>query len=562
MAKSPQTILKGNPPTSIYQPDIDDLQEWMEDTDALTSQVPTVVADATAQADRAEAAADAAGAFLSVEKRFAEATLAAAISAGLAATANGEDFVATGADVDYVGLYLNDGGTAAEYVEARLPKSGSTPVVEDFETLADDGLIILLDESGNSLALDDPTILTARDEVIAARGTASTLDTRLANGLTPYGDINMPYINEQTLRNVRRKLRLLQQGYSTQLIMNFFGDSWCEGPYIMPYLAKALHDQYGLAGVGWVGFQHFSATSATLYTDGGTQPATPQGNAREDLVTTPVLDGAWSNNNGGEGATYNPSIGGITSSDVGAYVRFGFPANHDAADLHYFGDGTGVVRYSWDGGSTWETSISLTSTTPSHVALSNVPSAAGTLRIEVVSGNVSLAGVYLKSSDDGVRLNALGASGSNSSQWAGVGVSDWAARVATLGADFTGGILATNDQSGAVDASVVGANAASLLGAIAANDPESDLFWMAPPENTRDDPPEVTMAQYTAATRAAAVDGGWAFLDLQSVFGADPSDYDYSSSRQLLDSSDIHPSRPAGGMAVADAILRLISPNL
>ncbi len=461
-----------------------------------------------------------------------------------------------------------------EFVQQELDASGALEF-STFETLAEGGPY-LVDESGNVIAdLSEvgagvADAATAQAEINAARGDAASLTERLDRGLTDYGDLLGPIWGEWKLRSARNKLRLLQQGYSTQLVLNFFGDSWIEGPFIMPYLAKALHDVYGIAGLGWVGFQHFSATASTAYTDGGTQPNTLQGNARDDLVTTPVIDGTWSNNNGGTGAVANPSIGGVTCTSGSGYVRFSWTgATHDAADLHYFGDGTGVIRHSWDGGATWEANTSLSTVGVSHVALSNVPAtASGSLRIERVSGNVSLAGVDMKSSADGVRVNALGASGSNSNQWASVDVAEWAGRVAVLGADFTAGLHGTNDQSGSPtatpDESAV--NVTTLMTALRDEAPTMDLLWISPFENIRSGGSVYPMTDYAAAHRTASVSGGWAYLDLQYAVGDSTDIYENTTNTPFLEplsgGNAGHPSRPEGGMQVTDAILRMIAPAI
>lgn len=53
---------------------------------------------------------------------YTDTTLAGAITAGLAGTSDTETFFATGDDVDYIGLYLNNAGTESEYASARMPK--------------------------------------------------------------------------------------------------------------------------------------------------------------------------------------------------------------------------------------------------------------------------------------------------------------------------------------------------------------------------------------------------------------------------------------------------------
>ncbi|MCT4576894.1 SGNH/GDSL hydrolase family protein [Donghicola sp.] len=90
-----------------------------EIADQLAARSPDAIDVAIAQA---EAARDAAGAFAAADKRFADTTISAAVAAGLSGTVDGEDFVATGADVGYISLYANSGGDALEYAGARMPK--------------------------------------------------------------------------------------------------------------------------------------------------------------------------------------------------------------------------------------------------------------------------------------------------------------------------------------------------------------------------------------------------------------------------------------------------------
>ncbi|MGR3479352.1 SGNH/GDSL hydrolase family protein [Salipiger marinus] len=462
---------------------------------------------------------------------------------------------------------LDDDPAFAATVTAAL---ATKPTASGFETLDLDSPLIVLDDDGYNVNLPSGSGDLAADvaalthELADTDDTVAALTTRVSRGLTSYGDPLGPSLNEWKLRNARRKLRLLQQGHPAQLVLNFFGDSWTEGPYFLPYLATALHDQYGIAGLGWVGFQSHSASVPETYTEGGTQPY-PAGNARNDLVTDPVFHGTWGFENGGQGDDVaTPSVGYAYSSTPGDYVWFSWSgAAHDSADLYYCGDGTGVVRYSWDGGATWSANLALATVGPAVVALAGVPTGtSGSLLIEVVSGNVQISGVPLKSTSDGVRVNALGASGSNTTQWAEVDTATWAGLVAGLGADFAAGMLATNDQSAGTPPATLAANVDTLLSALRTAAPTMDLLWIAPAENVRSSPPTVTMAQYSEAVRQLAVDRGWAFLDLQYAFGADPAEYDKDSPLKLLDGSNLHPSRPAGGMQITDAFMRLIAQAL
>lgn len=467
------------------------------------------------------------------------------------------------------GLYIYpSGGSAWEKdsldLNDRLEHVEDNAALQDvFETLAT-GVTYILDEDEGQLGFlpqtqDDLVDLDARQQLTLSAGDADALAERLDRGLTAYGDPKLAsYLPPGALRNVRKQLRRLKDGTATQVIIALFGDSWVQGAYWILQFAKKLQGQFGFAGLGWVGFQYFGAPSGT-WVDGGTQPSGGgSGGARTDLSGTPIFSGPWTSDNGAGGLA-TPSIGSVKSSTTGAFIRnITFPAGHTSADLYFDGDGTGVVRYSWDNGSAWSADLSLTETGPAKIALSGVPDGTGTFRIEVVSGNVEIVGINMKSTATGVMVHKLGASGSNSTQWAAVDAAVWADLVNSLGPHLVIGLLGTNDQSGSLSPASFEEHIAELMAALKTESPAMDRLWLSPAENTRAN--AVPMTSYAAAARKAAVDGGFAFHDLQYDFGDDVDEYKYSSTLSLLDSSDLHPAAASGGALISDAVLRLLAP--
>lgn len=364
--------------------------------------------------------------------------------------------------------------------------------------------------------------------------------------------------NPSALAATRALLTALDTGASTRCVLAFIGDSWAHGDsYWLRQFTKALQTKYGFGGIGWVGFQWFGTTSGT-WVDGGSQPSGGgAGCSRGDLVAVPVFNGTWTSDNGA-GALATPSIGNVTSTSANAYVRFAFPAGHTGADLYYAGDGTGVVQYSWDGGSNWSANLELTGVGPSHIALADVPAVSGTLRIRVVSGNVNLAGVNLISTASGVVVHKIAASGSNTVMWSSVNLEIWAAQVDSLGPDMLACILGTNDQSGSLAAATFGVNVAAIMGAIATQNADIERLWIGPAENTRDS--SVTMAAYNAAAKAVAASQGFAHYDLAVLFGPDPDDYAFGTALGLLDATNLHPATARGGVLISNAIERLLAP--
>jgi hypothetical protein len=364
--------------------------------------------------------------------------------------------------------------------------------------------------------------------------------------------------NIAALSASRALLAALRAGSSARFSLAIIGDSWVHGDiYWLRQCTKTLQTRFGFGGIGWVGFQWFGATSGT-WVDGGSQPTGAGGCARGDLTAPPVFNGAWASGNG-SGGLATPSIGNATSTAANAYVRFTFPAGHTGADLYYAGDGTGVVQYSWDGGSSWSDNLALTGVGPSRVALASVPSGSGTLRIRVVSGNVNLAGVNMISTADGVVVHKIAASGSNSSMWTAVDLAVWAAQVDSLAPDMFACLLGTNDQSGtSLPAATFGTNVAAIMGAIATQNADIERLWLGPAENTRDN--AVTMAAYNAAALAVAVDQDFALYDFAKLFGPDPDDYAFGTGLGLLDATNLHPATARGGVLMANAMERLLAP--
>jgi hypothetical protein len=66
------------------------------------------------------------------------------------------------------------------------------------------------------------------------------------------------------------------------------------------------------------------------------------------------------------------------------------------------------------------------------------------------------------------------------------------------------------------------------------------------------------MSTFATALFELAVDNKCAALDLQYVFG-EVGTYGYGSGRPWFSSDNIHPVKTTGGMAIADAIIRLLT---
>lgn len=367
--------------------------------------------------------------------------------------------------------------------------------------------------------------------------------------------------NTYRLRETHMRLRALKSGVSTQLVIALLGDSWVQGGYWSEYFAKDLQDTYGNAGVGFTGFAFFAPLTGGPWVDGGNQPTGRlDGNVRPDLVPAPVLIGNWVSVYNSPGQN-TPTLGIIYSSTAGDRVRISFPAGHNAGTLFYngsssYGNGTSVVRYSWNAGVTWETSLTLSYQGSGQIALNNVPAGAGTLIFEIVSGTVALAGVDLRSASNGVRVHKLGISGGSTVQLANTN-NTYANAIAALAPNLVIGGWETNEKNGSITPTDYSTHLTTVLGRIRTAVPNADVLLTAPPENTIVN--LYTMAQYTAITRTVAATDKCALLDHQANFGELPAEYAWSNpSRQWLGADLIHPVKATGGNVLAYGVLEVL----
>lgn len=456
------------------------------------------------------------------------------------------------------------GKVVAELPDPRVGSLVETAVVSGFYETLDPEVsgVLILSAGGNQVAAigsEAERLAALETEIQAARGSRSVLADRLDAGLTPYGDHLGAMFNVESMAESHIRLYRIKAGITTeQLVIVLIGDSYIDGTaYWVENFAKQMQTEFGNAGAGFVGFGWWAANSGTW--TAGSQPTGISGATRRDIVYLVQIIGTW-------GCTYNsastsaPALYRINSSEIGAYVRFNLPSGHTAARLFYSGDGTGAVSVSWDDGSTWSTDIALTGNPSGYADLTGVPSGAATVRIKVVSGNVGLCGVDLRSDAAGVRINRLGASGSQTAQWANVDPAQWGNQLAAFGANAIGVLLGTNDQIFSVQPDTSKSRMVTIINNIKSACPVADVWQICAAENANT-PKAYVMPLYTAQFRKVAVDGGHGFVDLQQSFG-NPANaaeqYKFGSLRPLLDADNVHPST-RGGYAIAAANYRLLT---
>jgi hypothetical protein len=462
-------------------------------------------------------------------------------------------------------MILSPGGR--EVIRLAAEEVSEALSISSFETV-DDAQLLVLTSFGRLISRiggggSDAAAATAK-EVADARGSRLTLAQRIDTGLTAYGDPIGPTYGAWLLQETRLRLRQLLLGESAQLVICILGDSYSQNVsrWVGPF-AQTLIAEYGLAGVGWLGFPWLTAPFTGTWSAGNQPVNMDRGACFGNQVTICQLIGAWD-------CTYRqtvdavPSLGLVTSSTAGAYARWNFPAGHNAAELFYGGDGTGVIRVSWDDGATYSADIALTTTGGGSVLLPGLPATAATARLRVMSGNVALAGVDMRSNAPGIRVQKIASSGSHSQHWSSMPAAGWSAAIGKLAPHLSILLFGTNDQPW-FDGNGFANQLATVVGNIRAARPACDILLSTPPENQRTNNVR-PMAELASAQRRLAVQSACAHLDLQYYFGS-PANYAFAYAaanpeRPWFNADLIHPEPATGGRVIADAYLRLATQSI
>jgi hypothetical protein len=432
-------------------------------------------------------------------------------------------------------LSINSAGELEAKMPGYLPQNIDTIEGDLFSITDVNGRVLLkIDLDGNVVGKMLPP-----EEVITARGSQASLNTRLSRSLSPYGLPKKPVFGEWFMRETRQRLRKLAMAEATQFVVASIGDSWTHNAdrWCRP-TARALITQYGDAGSGWVGFGFLNATFLN-------------GNVDTAKVTT-AFSGTWDHTV--YYTSVSPDLGQASSSTVGSKVTITAPASTSAVRLFYIGS-LGVVRYRFDGGS-W-TSLDLAGSGLQAALLTGVPSTAFTLELEVLSGTVTLCGLDVQKTTSGVRWHKLGATGSRSDHWGTVDAAQWQAGLSLLTPNLVVIMHGTNDQSGSPFPSTFAARIQTIVTRCRLAMPSTDILIVMPCENGRAN--IVPMADYASAAYEVADANQCAFMDLQYFFGESFSQYSSVSSRPWFNADLIHPEPATGGRAIADAIIRLIT---
>ncbi|MER9961630.1 hypothetical protein NKJ72_11795 [Mesorhizobium sp. M0045] len=421
-----------------------------------------------------------------------------------------------------------------------------------YETVGDGATFYVTDANNYILFQSTAPGQDLSTEMVAARGDRTTLTTRLDTSLNAYGLPNeaKPW-GQYLLRETRGRLAMMLYGGVRQLSIAAIGDSYTQSAtrWIQSFAARLMtHADYGAAGPGWCGFGRFTT---------GT-PSTVNGNVNP--ASYPVTrSGTWAD-------VYNtsknsPDRSHNVSSEALAAQRVTGVALPvlSAATLFWINTADGVMEYRWNDTGAW-TTINVQGTVDQlgfgSVVTGMPVSGAWTFEVRVVSGTCKPAGVHFASAAKGVTVNKLAGSGARLSQWL---VSDnWGAGLAQLAPNLIIFMEGPNSQGNNVVPSIWGSDFATWVDIARAACPTADILIAMPPDNQRVN--LYPMPLYAYEAYKVAKTKGCAFVDMQQLFGVNPADYAFGSTRPWFDVDTIHPDPATGGKVIAGAVLSIVNP--
>lgn len=364
------------------------------------------------------------------------------------------------------------------------------------------------------------------------------------------------------LRQCAYRIAKLAFGEDTQLNVVMDGDSFTQNTnYYSERVAKRLA-MYGDAGGGWSGFGYLNTAKVAPWTTNN-QPDNRNGNARPALYPMNLF--------GNITCTYltEPTVdlASVTLTAAGDAIEQGFPATPtiDGIDLHYVPTGSGSIRYTLNGGTTWTTlSLNGAANATTVVALSLAGLAQpGTLRIEWVSGTVKLSGVNMKSAAKGIRVHKTAASGSNvSDHRVGSGKAGFVTAFTSLEPHAYTYMDGPNSE-GFFSADAWRIHLDTLTKNIRTMAPQADQVVFIPPENARASGNNNPVAGYAIQAFDLAVPNRFAVRLLQPSFGDAGAIAEYKSTGvvPLLSDDDLHPKGETGGPLLAARYLGMLIPE-
>jgi lysophospholipase L1-like esterase len=381
-------------------------------------------------------------------------------------------------------------------------------------------------------------------EIVDEDFAIDAVNLRVKSLETASASLNEIYtFNQFRLRETKQRLQKLKLAETAQLSIAIHGSSTTQlgTRYITP-LTTELVSEYGDAGGGWLGFGFITSSN---------------GNVRSSIYAY-SRTGTWTSD---YYSALSADMSTVESSVAGSRLTIAGLAGTpilSGIDLHWVATANGVIRYSWNGGSSWTTlNVQGTVNTVNITSLTGFPTTGNfSLIIEVVSGSVILSGLNIKSTANGVVVHKLGNSGGRLQHVAEINNTEWIKTIINLAPNvffiFHGG----NDQDVGRTPTQFADNLRTVIDRIKIAMPACDIGIIMPPAVV--EPRTTPLALYTAEAFKVAQEKKVAFIDLQKVFGETPSEYSSTSPRPWFNIDDIHPEPSTGGRAIVSALYKFI----
>lgn len=351
-----------------------------------------------------------------------------------------------------------------------------------------------------------------------------------------WGSIIADYLTTEPVNWWGQLAKIETATSNEQAVLAVLGDSWTNNGYITQPLNNWLQTTYGNAGPGYVGI--------------GMNHGSP-----DNSLAIMVRSGTWTDRDNidspvGKGVDIAEANSSDTSTPGQAAIS---GAIFNTAIIHFLKQsGGGDFRYRVDGGSWTTVSTSNASDLYSTVSITGLSTATHTMDIQISSAGssgVTMFGIDLQRTGNGVRLLRIGNSGATAAQYASQNSTLWAAAWTALAPTAVAILLGTNDMSGNVAPSSFGGSIDTLCTRIQAAVPLADVFLLSPADNGLTGK-TYTVSQYRDELRNAAVRNSALFIDTYRPIGS----YTNGNSRGLyLNTSHLNAN---GGRVVADMMIR------
>lgn len=327
---------------------------------------------------------------------------------------------------------------------------------------------------------------------------------------------------------------------SSQGICVVIGDSWiANDSRITKNLRAILQASYGDAGIGFV-------------------PACNDPNLGLPTGVTRNVTGTWTNRlytstPAGRGADLYET----NSNDVSTPGAIDWAFSCRQVYIHYLEQaGGGAFRWQVDAGG-WTTVDTAGATDAARtVEITGLSDASHTVYIEVTAAGtagVTLFGIDMQRTGNGVRLHKLGQSGAQGLHWAVMQDETlWAAQLQALAPQLAIILLGTNDDSADVAPTLYRTYIETLAARIVTAVPTCDVLLLSPSANGLT-AGAYSMGQYVAQLRAAAVANSWAMFDAFTLL----DDYVAANARGLYTNTS-HINETGGRLISAQLIRHLL----